>query len=205
MAYRLFGILYFFISSIAFSQKLPRYPREKTPKFKIEFKQHHVKFKSYLAKNACDSLNETLNNQVTKIELVTLNPVPFPYFVPNYPDSLKKIQPDIFTTAISLGHTSVDTNRFSNQYSLSNKQIKRLLIAIYGNKKERIRLITSLGCYEPRHAFVFYNAKHEIIAYFEICLTCHEFRQSGPIPEIDRMTTVEYEKMSRLIESIVSE
>lgn len=189
----------------SYSQKLPRSPHVKSTKIKVTYKQHHISFKSYLTDSAGDSVRNLINNQVTQITLVTLNPIPYPYLPPNYPDSLKKYQPYIYISAISSNNFSVDTNRFSSQVELNPIQLEELLIAIYSLKKEGSRIITSFGCYEPRHAFVFYNAKHEIIAYFEICLACREFRKSGSIPEIDPMTNLEYEKMKWLIESIVSE
>src|SRR5262245_5854500 len=57
---------------------------------------------------------------------------------------------------------------------LTPEQVKRLLAAITGKHRD----YSSAMCFEPRHAFVFYDNHHKPVGFFEMCLDCREIHVS---------------------------
>lgn len=54
---------------------------------------------------------------------------------------------------------------------LSASQVNRLLEALTVSQDKQART----PCYKPHHAFVFYGAKGEVVALFEMCFGCNKF------------------------------
>jgi hypothetical protein len=55
--------------------------------------------------------------------------------------------------------------------TLSEAQVKRLLTAITVSQPKQERA----SCYKPHHAFLFFDAKGEVVAVFEMCFGCNHF------------------------------
>ena len=54
---------------------------------------------------------------------------------------------------------------------LTSSQTKRLLAAVTVSQARQGRSV----CYKPHHAFVFYDAKGNVVAVFEMCFGCNKF------------------------------
>lgn len=67
---------------------------------------------------------------------------------------------------------------------LSPVQVKRLLADITVSQPTGART----NCYKPHHAFMFFDAKGQVVAVFEMCFGCNQFVATpGGLPEyIDR-------------------
>jgi hypothetical protein len=64
----------------------------------------------------------------------------------------------------------------TNGVRLSNSQISRFLEAVTGKHPEH----GVAGCYVPHHAYGFYDQKHRIIGWVELCFGCLNYRASSP-------------------------
>ena len=63
---------------------------------------------------------------------------------------------------------------------LSPAQTKRLLEALTVSRPKQERT----ACYKPHHAFLFFNAKGQVVASFEMCFGCNKFTATpGGVPE----------------------
>lgn len=59
---------------------------------------------------------------------------------------------------------------------LSPAQVQRLLADITVSQPEQDRS----SCYKPHHAFVFFDAKGQVAAVFEMCFGCNQFVATPP-------------------------
>jgi hypothetical protein len=63
---------------------------------------------------------------------------------------------------------------------LTGEQVGRLLGALTVSQDKQART----PCYRPHHAFVFYDARGQVVALFEMCFGCNKFRSTpGGLPE----------------------
>ena len=60
----------------------------------------------------------------------------------------------------------------TNGALLATNQVKRLLAAVTGDHPQHY----AAGCFNPRHAFVFYDSDKKPIAQLEICFECLHYR-----------------------------
>lgn len=67
---------------------------------------------------------------------------------------------------------------------LNPAQVQRLMRAITVSHERAARSL----CYRPHHAFVFYDASGKVVAVFEMCFGCNQFKETPDgLPEyIDR-------------------
>jgi hypothetical protein len=70
---------------------------------------------------------------------------------------------------------------------LSPAQVVRLLDALTLSHDKQDRT----PCYKPHHAFVFYDARGQVAAVFEMCFGCNKFRESPDgLPEYVNTTAL---------------
>ena len=63
---------------------------------------------------------------------------------------------------------------------LTTDQTKRLLAAVAGNYKTYEKYM----CFDPRHAFIFYDEHHKAVAAIEVCFDCYGmYMTPGGMPE----------------------
>ena len=76
---------------------------------------------------------------------------------------------------VTRGH--LDTSMTdTNGVRLSAAQVSRFLSAVTGKHPEH----GVAGCYVPHHAYVFYDQKHRIVGWVELCFGCLNYRASSP-------------------------
>ena len=63
----------------------------------------------------------------------------------------------------------------TNGVRLTHAQISRFLAAVTGKHPKH----EVAGCYVPHHAYVFYDQKHRIIGWAELCFGCLNYRASS--------------------------
>jgi hypothetical protein len=72
--------------------------------------------------------------------------------------------------------------------TLSSEQVKALLAAVTG---ERQRPETQIMCFDPRHAFVFFDTAKKPVAWVELCFECWGARAEphpkGQVYDIDAL------------------
>lgn len=61
-----------------------------------------------------------------------------------------------------------------NGVKLTPAQVVKLMNAITVSHGKQDRT----PCYKPHHAFVFYDAKGQVVAVFEMCFGCNKFRET---------------------------
>ncbi len=76
---------------------------------------------------------------------------------------------------------------------LAQEQTRRLIDAVTGKRPEPLSMT---ACFNPRHAFVFYDATKKPVAWVELCFECHNaeaqpFRK-GQVYDVDAL-----EKLAR--------
>ncbi|MCE9519793.1 MAG: hypothetical protein K8R87_09610 [Verrucomicrobia bacterium] len=73
---------------------------------------------------------------------------------------------------------------------LSPAQVQRLLADITVSQPAATRT----NCYKPHHAFMFFDAKGQVVAVFEMCFGCNQFVATpGGLPEY-----IDYKKLYQL-------
>ena len=64
----------------------------------------------------------------------------------------------------------------TNGVRLTETQVSRFLTAVTGKHPQH----GVAGCYVPHHAYVFYDQKHRIVGWAELCFGCLNYRTSSP-------------------------
>ena len=64
----------------------------------------------------------------------------------------------------------------TNGVRLTEAQVARFLTAVTGKHPEH----GAAGCYVPHHAYIFYDQKHRIVGWAELCFGCLNYRASSP-------------------------
>lgn len=64
----------------------------------------------------------------------------------------------------------------TNGVKLSDVQVSRFLAAVTGKHPEH----GVGGCYVPHHAYVFYDQRHRIVGWVELCFGCLNYQASSP-------------------------
>ncbi len=64
----------------------------------------------------------------------------------------------------------------TNGVRLTDAQVSRFLKAVTGPHAKHL----VAGCFVPHHAYVFYNRKHRIIGWAELCFGCLNYEASSP-------------------------
>lgn len=63
----------------------------------------------------------------------------------------------------------------TNGVRLDERQVDRFLAAVTGSHSDH----NIMGCYVPHHAFVFYDKKHKVTGWVELCFGCGNYRVSS--------------------------
>jgi hypothetical protein len=63
----------------------------------------------------------------------------------------------------------------TNGTRLSDTQVSRLLAAVTGTHPDH----NVLGCYVPHHAYIFFDQKHRVVGWVELCFGCNNYRASS--------------------------
>ena len=64
--------------------------------------------------------------------------------------------------------------------ALSNAQIATVQRSVADNHPGIPRIPAS--CYQPRHAFIYYDTEHKPVGFLEICFSCWRYRASPELP-----------------------
>ena len=64
--------------------------------------------------------------------------------------------------------------------ALNKKQMAKVQKAVADHYPAA--LTPSADCYQPRHAFIYYDSKHQPIGAVEICFSCWNYRTSWTLP-----------------------
>jgi len=81
------------------------------------------------------------------------------------------------SSLIRKGVIGISPARIKERATLTKPLQSQLYRALY---KKPCKDAIVAACYEPRHAFIFYDAHHKAIAYLEICLDCYNYRATAP-------------------------
>ena len=65
--------------------------------------------------------------------------------------------------------------------ALTERQVQKLIAAVTRKRPEGRQSLVS--CFQPHHAFVFYDAAGRPVAFVELCLRYHGCRMSPDLPE----------------------
>ncbi len=179
---RILYILIFFISIDTQSQTL-------------RSKKHSIEIKTELDSMLMDQFSSVLENEVTSIKLVSLEPSCGMYM--KWIDSLSLESEEercYYMTLIDFKTNEIDVERFKTIVEINSEVVSELLTAMYQPKSE-----FEIGaCYEPRHGVVFYNNQNELIGYIEICFECSQIHVFGKIPFPGQMAYEDYMRIKKI-------
>jgi hypothetical protein len=179
---RILYILIFFISLDIHSQTL-------------RSTKHSFEIKTELDSILMDQFSSVLENEVTSIKLVSLEPVCGMYMKWVDSLSLESVEERCdFKTLIDFKTNEIDVERFKTIVEINSEDVSDLLTAIYQPKTE----FEVGACYEPRHSVVFYNNQNEIIGYIEICFECSQIHVFGKVPFPGQMAYEDYMRIKKI-------
>jgi hypothetical protein len=75
--------------------------------------------------------------------------------------------------------------------ALTEAQIAKVRRAVFEYHPTAIQI--PARCYQPRHAFVYYNSAQEVVAFIEICFSCDNYRTST-----DRLGPIDFDALRKV-------
>jgi len=97
------------------------------------------------------------------------------------------------------GKLRLNPKKISERVQLSKRQSEELFDILYAFNFDLVEQVSA--CYEPRHAFIFYDEKNNAIASIEICLMCSNKKSSKGVPKF-KLNYSKIENISLFLKSI---